>query len=160
MGWWKETTLGGWAHSAIYRGCIVGLYTWNLYNVINQCCPRKLKNVRMQSQLSYSVRMQAQFPRTLPLAISQTSCPSLLSPPHLSPLLYTQGTLLFQPLCNCCILCLKLFFRHSRQVCSLSSLSSLFVHLIREVFLKYTVKNGIFLPPTAPFPCFIFLYTP
>ena len=28
---------GWWAHNAIYRWCIIDLYTWNLYNFINQC---------------------------------------------------------------------------------------------------------------------------
>ena len=26
-----------WAHNTIYRSCIIKLYTWNLYNIINQC---------------------------------------------------------------------------------------------------------------------------
>ena len=32
----------GWAaHSAVYRWCIIELYTWNPYNLINQCHPNK-----------------------------------------------------------------------------------------------------------------------
>ena len=33
----------GWrAHNAIHRWCTIELYTWNLYNLINQCRPSKI----------------------------------------------------------------------------------------------------------------------
>lgn len=31
-------------HNAIYRWCGIDLYTWNLYNFINQCYPNKFSN--------------------------------------------------------------------------------------------------------------------
>ena len=34
--------LGWWTHNTIYRWCIIELYTWNLYNFINQCHPNRL----------------------------------------------------------------------------------------------------------------------
>ena len=38
--WWKETWLGV-VNNTIYRQCIMELYTWNLYNFINQCLHSK-----------------------------------------------------------------------------------------------------------------------
>ena len=35
----RRLDLGWWTHNAIDRWCIVELYTWNLYDLINQCHP-------------------------------------------------------------------------------------------------------------------------
>ena len=31
----------GWTRNTIHRWCIIELYTWNLYNLIDQCYPSK-----------------------------------------------------------------------------------------------------------------------
>ena len=33
--------MGWWTHNTLHRWCIIELYTWNLYNFINQCHPNK-----------------------------------------------------------------------------------------------------------------------
>ena len=37
-GWWQKTIYFGWW--TIYISCIIDMYTWNLYNCINQCHPK------------------------------------------------------------------------------------------------------------------------
>ena len=40
----KRFDFGWWPHTAICTWCIIELYTWNLYNFINQCHPNKFNN--------------------------------------------------------------------------------------------------------------------
>ena len=37
----KRLDLGWWTHNTVHRWCIVKLYAWNLYDVINQCHSNK-----------------------------------------------------------------------------------------------------------------------
>ena len=37
----QRLDLGWWTHNTVYRSCVVGLCTWNLYNFANQCHPTK-----------------------------------------------------------------------------------------------------------------------
>ena len=43
----RRLALGWWTHNTIHRWHITELYTWNLYNFVNQCHPNKfdLKNI-------------------------------------------------------------------------------------------------------------------
>lgn len=38
----KNVMIWIWAHNTVYRSCIIKLYTWNLYYVVNQCYSSKL----------------------------------------------------------------------------------------------------------------------
>lgn len=37
----KNVMIWIWAHNTVYRSCIIKLYTWNLYYVVNQCYSSK-----------------------------------------------------------------------------------------------------------------------
>ena len=41
----RRSDFGGWTHNVmhVYRWCIIKLYTWNLYNFINQCQANEFK---------------------------------------------------------------------------------------------------------------------
>ena len=56
---------GWWAHSAIYRSCIIELYTWNLYNLINQCFPNKFNRTKRYLKKKIVPGWVAQLARVL-----------------------------------------------------------------------------------------------
>lgn len=50
----KECASRWWTQNTIYRWCVMELYTWNLYNSINQCHPNKLLKKNYTPHLGYS----------------------------------------------------------------------------------------------------------
>lgn len=50
---------GWWAHNAIYRPCITEMYTWNLYNFLNQNHPKKF-NLKIKIKLTKKSNMWSQ----------------------------------------------------------------------------------------------------
>ena len=42
----RRFDVGWWAYNAIYRWCITQVYTWNLCNLINQCHPINLIQIK------------------------------------------------------------------------------------------------------------------
>ena len=43
----RRLDFGWWAHSAMYRWCVICLFIWNSYNVINQCHPNKFNFTKL-----------------------------------------------------------------------------------------------------------------
>ena len=70
MRWWGEVEeskgringdrrrlyLEWWTHNTIYKWCIIELYTWNLYDFINQCYPNKFNFFKKHAISDYLVR--------------------------------------------------------------------------------------------------------
>ena len=62
---------GWWAHSGIYRWCIIKLNTWNLYNVINQCYSNKF-NLKKNCPLCFETFLKPSSRKTKVLVRTAT----------------------------------------------------------------------------------------
>ena len=71
-----EGDLGWWMHNTIYRGCSAELYTWNLYNFINQCYPNKF-NSKKEFQATQESQISSKGSYTLQFIWWSLSCPVL-----------------------------------------------------------------------------------
>ena len=52
-----------WTHNAIYRWCTIELYTWNLYNVIDQCHPNKFDKIKIKWPPKHSSEVLSGVPK-------------------------------------------------------------------------------------------------
>ena len=57
----RKLDFGPWIYNTIYKWCIIDLYTWNLYNFINQCCLSKFnKNIKERKEKKRKERKKRQ----------------------------------------------------------------------------------------------------
>ena len=56
-------------HNTIYRWCVTAVYTWNLCNFINQCCPNKFNNFFKKKRLKWWSQKPGTRSRCQPLNV-------------------------------------------------------------------------------------------